>query len=76
MEWPEELLELFDDPMFSNVKVPPSPVTADDRTLRKMEEVKAWIEKNGREPRPDAKDIKEKLLFKSLETLKQMNVWA
>lgn len=75
MEWPKELLEIFEDPLFDNVKVPVAAVTADDRTQKKIEEVRAWIDANGREPQRDSKSIKEKLMSVSLETLKNMGLW-
>lgn len=75
MEWPEELLELFDDPLLDGVKPKPAPVTADDRIQRKIDELMAWIEQNGREPDISSKAMKEKLLAKSLETLKNNGLW-
>lgn len=75
MEWPQELLEIFEDPLFANVKVPAAAVTADDRMQKKIDELKVWIETNGREPQRDSKNIKEKLMSVSLETLKNMGLW-
>lgn len=76
MEWPEELLELFDDPLLDGVKPKPAAVTADDRTQRKMDEVRAWIDVNGREPNVNSKNIKEKLMAVALQTLKETGQWT
>lgn len=73
--WPEELLALFDDPLLDGVKPKPAAVTADDRTQRKIDDVRAWIEVNGREPNMNAKNIKEKILAVSLQTLKELGLW-
>lgn len=73
--WPEELLALFEDPLLDGVKPKPAAVTADDRTKRKIDDVRAWIEVNGREPNMNAKNIKEKLLAVSLQTLKELGLW-
>lgn len=75
MEWPEELLELFDDPLLDGVKPRPAAVTADDRTQRKIDEVRTWIGDNGREPDVKSKNIKEKLMAVSLQTLKESGLW-
>lgn len=76
MEWPTELLELFDDPLLVNVKPAPTPVTADDRTQKKIEQLRSWIAANGREPSLESKNITEKLMSKSLETLKNLGLWT
>lgn len=75
MEWPKELLEIFEDPLFDSVKVPVAAVTADDRMQKKIDDLRAWISANGREPQRDSKSIKEKLMSVSLETLKNMGLW-
>lgn len=76
MEWPEELLELFDDPLLDGVKPKPAAVTADDRTQRKIDEVRAWIDANGREPDVSSRNIKEKLMAVALQTLKEKELWT
>lgn len=75
MEWPKELLEIFEDPLFDNVRVPVAAVTADDRMQKKIDDLRAWISANGREPQRDSKNIKEKLMSVSLETLRNMGLW-
>ena len=60
MEWPKELLEIFNDPIFADVRPKSTPLTTNDRMLQKLAEVKSWIANNGREPRKDG-DLKEKM---------------
>lgn len=74
-DWPQKLLELFDDPLLENVKPKPAAVTADDRTQKKIDDLRAWIEENGHEPARNAKTIQEKLLAVSLQTLKELGLW-
>lgn len=76
MEWSKELLEIFEDPLFDDVKVSAAPVTADDRTQKKIDDLREWIEQNGREPQRESKNIKEKLMSVSLETLKNLGLWT
>ncbi len=75
MEWPTELLELFEDPILAGVKPAPAPVTADDRMQKKIQQVKEWIAANGREPQLESKNISEKLMSVSLQTLKDLGLW-
>ena len=74
MEWPQELLDLFEDPMFDGVKVSTTPVTADERTQKNIEELERWIESNGREPQMSG-GIMEKRMCVRLKTLKEQGLW-
>ena len=74
-EWPAELLELFDDPLLEGVKPKPAAITADDRMQKKIEELREWIEANGHEPDVNSKNIREKLMAVSLQTLKEKGLW-
>lgn len=74
--WPEELLALFEDPLLDGVKPKAAPVTADDRMQKKIDELRDWIEQNGREPQLTSRNIQEKLKAKSLETIKNMGLWT
>lgn len=76
MEWPTKLLELFDDPLLDGVKPKAAAVTADDRTRRKIDELRAWIGANGHEPQKTSKNIKEKLMAVSLQTIKELGLWT
>jgi len=70
MEWPKELLEIFDDPLLDGVRPKMASPTANDRMQQKLAEVKDWIAKNGREPRKDG-DLKEKMMYAAMVALKQ-----
>jgi len=71
----KELLELFEDPLLDGARPFAKPVTADDRVMQKITEVKEWIDKNDREPQKDG-NLKEKLMFASLKTLKEKGLWT
>lgn len=73
MEWPKELLELFDDPLLEGVRPRAAAPTANDRMLQKLAEVTDWIEKNGREPRKDG-ELKEKMMYAAMTTLKAKGI--
>ena len=75
MEWPKELIELFDDPLLDGVRPKLAPLTGNDRMLQKLEEVKNWIIKNGREPKKDG-DLKEKMMFAAMTALKEKGLWT
>ncbi len=73
MEWPKELLELFDDPLLDNVRPKVVAPTANDRIQQKLAEVKSWIANNGREPMKDG-DLKEKMMCAAMKALKEKGV--
>ena len=73
MEWPKELLEIFNDPIFADFRPKSTPLTANDRMLQKLAEVKSWIANNGREPRKDG-DLKEKMMCAAMKALKEKGV--
>lgn len=69
MEWPKELLEIFDDPLMADVRPKPKAPTPDDRLAQKLLNINAWYASNGREPQTDG-SLKEKLLARSLKNLR------
>lgn len=71
----KELLELLNDPLLDGARPFAKTPTADDRVMQKVAEVKEWIEKNGREPQKDG-NLKEKLMYASLTTLKEKGLWT
>ena len=75
MEWPKELLELFDDPLLDGVRPKVAAPTPNDRMQQKLVEVNDWIVKNGKEPQKDG-DLKEKLMYASLTALKEKGLWT
>ena len=70
MDVNKELLLLFDDPLFANVKVPAKPLTADDRMVEKLLAVNAFVRDNGREPQPTGA-FDEQKLARSLKALRE-----
>ena len=77
MEWPKELLEIFDDPLLEGVRPKAPAPTPNDRMQQKLAEVNDWIVKNGREPRKDG-DLKEKMMYAAMTTLREkgFEVWT
>ena len=70
MEWPEELLEIFEDPLLAGVRPQPKAPTPDDRMAQKLLEVNKWVEEHGKEPGMNG-SLKEKLLASSLKGLRR-----
>lgn len=76
MEWPKELLELFEDPLLDGVRPKVAAPTANDRMQQKLAEVNNWIAKNGRKPQKNG-DLKEKLMFAAMTKLREkgFEIW-
>jgi len=70
MEWPKELLEIFDDPLLDGVRPKVAAPTANDRMLQKLAEVNDWIAKNGRKPQKDG-NLKEKMMYAAMTSLRE-----
>lgn len=71
MEWPQELLALFEDPLLEDVRPNPTPVTPDDRRVKTLYEITEWVEANeGRIP-GNTGDLKEKMMARSLVALRR-----
>jgi len=70
MEWPKELLDIFDDPLLDGVRPKVTAPTADDRMSQKLQEVKAWIDQNGRKPK-ESGTLKEKMMWAAMTSLRQ-----
>lgn len=71
----KELLEILNDPLLDGARPFTKAPTADDRIMQKANEIKTWIEKNGREPQKDG-DLKEKMMYAALTTLKEKGLWT
>lgn len=69
MEYPKELLELFDDELLADVRPKPRPVTVDDRLAEEYRKVAGFYLREGRLPGKDG-DFNEKLLARSWNALK------
>ena len=76
MEWPKELLEIFDNPLLDGVRPKVAAPTPNDRMQQKLAEVNNWIAQNGREPRKDG-DLKEKMMYAAMKTLREkgFEIW-
>ena len=70
MDIKKELIGLFDDPLLDGARPFAKPITADDRIIQKMAEVREWIDKNGREPQNDG-NLKEKMMYAAMTTLRE-----
>lgn len=70
MDINKELLLLFEDPLFANVKVPAKPLTADDRMVEKLLAINAFVHDNDREPSATGY-FDEKKLARSLKALRE-----
>ena len=76
MEWPKELLDLFEDPLLDGVRPKVAAPTANDRMQQKLAEVNNWIAKNGREPQKNG-DLKERLMYAAMTKLREkgFEIW-
>lgn len=50
MEWPKELLEIFEEPEFVNVHPTQPKTTIDDRVKEAFFHINEWYKENHREP--------------------------
>lgn len=77
MEWPKELLEIFDDPLLDGVRPKVAAPTANDRMQQKLAEVNNWIAQNGREPSPNG-NLKERMMYAAMTKLREkgFEVWT
>jgi len=69
MDWPKELLEIFDDPLLADVRPKPKAPTPDDRLAQKLLEINKWVAGHGSEPSM-AGSLSEKLLAVALKSLR------
>ena len=68
MEWPEELLRIFEDPLFVNVHPRPPKPTMEDVVREGFKSICEWSkEHNKRAPRMDKANRDEWLLAKRLK---------
>lgn len=76
MEWPKELLEIFDDPLLDGVRPKVAAPTPNDRMQQKLAEVNGWIAENGREPSPNG-NLKERMMYAAMKSLREkgFEVW-
>lgn len=65
----KELLDLYADPLFVNIKVPPRALTANDRMSEKLLAINDFVRKTGCEPQSQG-TFEEKKLARSLQALR------
>ena len=70
MEWPKELIELFEDPLLDDVRPKVSAPTFSDRKDKQVAELEAWIAAHGREPQRNG-DLTEKRMWARLTALRK-----
>lgn len=71
MEWPKELLDIFDDSILDDVRPKVAPLTLDDKRVKAFMEVTQWSEDNGnRKPKNDG-DLKERIMARTLMALRR-----
>lgn len=70
MDINKELLLLFDDPLFVNVKIPAKALTVDDRMVEKLMAINAFVRNHEREPSTSG-CFEEKKLARSLKALRE-----
>ena len=77
MEWPKELIEIFEDPLLDGVRPKAAAPTANDRMQQKLAEVNSWIAQNGREQRNDG-NLKERMMYAAMTKLREkgFEVWT
>lgn len=72
MEWPKELIDLFDDPLLADVRPMVVAPTFSDRKDKQVAELEAWIEEHGREPQRNG-DLTEKRMWARLMALRKQS---
>lgn len=70
MDWPKELLEIFDDPLLADVRPKPKAPTPDDRMAQKLLDINKWVAEHGGEPTMSG-SLNEKVLAVSLKSLRE-----
>lgn len=68
MEWPKELLKIFEDPLFANIHPDVPKMNADDRLKEGFKEICDWYEEHQKLPSKKA-SMKEHRLAIRLETI-------
>lgn len=71
MEWPKELVELFDDPILDGVRPKAAPITPDDRRVKTLLEITDWVDAHDGKRPQNCGDLKEKMFARSLKALQR-----
>jgi hypothetical protein len=70
MSWSEDLIELFNDPILSDVRPFAQRITSDDRLVESFLEIRDWVLANGCEPQEEGADFSERKLHKRLLSIR------
>ncbi|HKM45883.1 MAG TPA: hypothetical protein VJY12_10560 [Dysgonamonadaceae bacterium] len=70
MNWENELINLFEDPLLADVRPLAPLVTSDDRLSESFLELTTWVEDKGREPLDNSEEFNERILFRRLKNLR------
>lgn len=70
MNWSEDLVSLFDDPLLANVRPFPPRITSDDRLVESFLEVVEWVKVNEKSPQEENVDFTERKLHRRLLSIK------
>lgn len=71
MEWPTELLDIFDDTILDDVRPKVAALTLDDKRVKAFMEVTQWSEENGNRRPKDDGDLKERIMARTLMALRR-----
>ena len=72
MEWPKELIELFEDPLLADVRPMAVVPTFSDRKDKQVAELEAWIAEHGCEPQRNG-DLTEKRMWARLTAVRKQS---
>jgi hypothetical protein len=70
MSWSEDLIELFNDPILSDVRPFAQRITSDDRLVESFLEIRDWVLANGCEPKEEGADFSERKLYRRLLSIR------
>jgi hypothetical protein len=73
MEWPKELLEIFEDPLLDDVRPKVQAITPNDRMSQKLFDLQERIKQHGREPQQNG-NLKEKMMWATMIGLQKNNL--
>ncbi|WP_297191910.1 hypothetical protein [uncultured Porphyromonas sp.] len=67
--WPQEILDLLDDPLFDSVRPRATRPSVEESLLSSLREVSSWVSEHGRLPSPTG-ELEEKILERQLSALR------
>lgn len=70
MNWTDDLIELFNDPILADVRPFAPRITSDDRLVESFLEICTWVLSNGCEPKEEGVDFTERKLYRRLLSMR------